>query len=257
LVGVAWDPRPRLSTGAPNMSSVHAGLSGSLTSAKVFFGNLAVVASFMFFRLSQRARRLCSPLAWGILASWMLWALKLQISTRSDRTKTPAILGLMRLNFLSVATQLKVATPPLANTARYDSLRADNSASRTTDTDGTIFGRRGGSDLDQRQQLNPIVMKAACLRLPVQPSVRSANAHSATHRRRLAMRAVPCTFQAVRTRRYKSCCRQHPRGLGAREGCCGAVKSADRWALLLRYVIDKIAPPLGPFRPSTSLPATG
>ena len=49
-----------------------------------------------------RARRLCSQLAWGILASWMLWALNLQISTRSDRPKTPAILGLMRLNFLSV-----------------------------------------------------------------------------------------------------------------------------------------------------------
>ena len=48
------------------------------------------------------ALRLCSPLAWGILASWMLWALKLQISTRSDRPKNPAILGLMRLNFLSV-----------------------------------------------------------------------------------------------------------------------------------------------------------
>ena len=31
------------------MSSVHAGLSGSLTLAEVFFGNLAVVASFMFF----------------------------------------------------------------------------------------------------------------------------------------------------------------------------------------------------------------
>ena len=36
------------------MSSVHAGLSGSLTLAEVFFGNLAVVASFMFFCLSQR-----------------------------------------------------------------------------------------------------------------------------------------------------------------------------------------------------------
>ena len=33
----------------------------------------------------------------------------------------------------TAATQLKVATPSLANTARYDSLRADNSASRTTD----------------------------------------------------------------------------------------------------------------------------
>ena len=36
------------------MSSVHAGLSWSLTLAEVFFGNLAVVASFMFFCLSQR-----------------------------------------------------------------------------------------------------------------------------------------------------------------------------------------------------------
>jgi hypothetical protein len=36
------------------MSSVHAGLFGSLTLAKVFFGNLAVIANFMFFRLSQR-----------------------------------------------------------------------------------------------------------------------------------------------------------------------------------------------------------
>jgi hypothetical protein len=49
-----------------------------------------------------RARRLYSPLAWGILAFWMLWALKLLIATRSDRPKNPAILGLMRLNFLSV-----------------------------------------------------------------------------------------------------------------------------------------------------------
>ena len=40
-------------------------------------------------------------------------------------------------------------------------------------------------------ELNPIVMKAACLRLPVQPPIRPANAHSATHRRRLAMRADP------------------------------------------------------------------
>ena len=36
------------------MSSVHAGLSGSETLAEVFFGNLAVVASFMFFGLSKR-----------------------------------------------------------------------------------------------------------------------------------------------------------------------------------------------------------
>src|ERR1035437_7633296 len=54
LVGVACGPRPRLSTGAPSMSSVHAGLSESLTLTEVFFGNLAVVASFMFFCPSQR-----------------------------------------------------------------------------------------------------------------------------------------------------------------------------------------------------------
>ncbi len=53
-MGVACGPRPRFSTGAPSMSSVHAGLSGSLTLTEVFFGNLAVVASFMFFCLSQR-----------------------------------------------------------------------------------------------------------------------------------------------------------------------------------------------------------
>jgi len=34
-------------------------------------------------------------------------------------------------------------------------------------------------------------------------------------------------------------------------------KSADRWGLLLRYMNDKIAPSLGPFRPSIGLPATG
>ena len=36
------------------MPSVQAGLSGSGTLAEVFFGNFAVVARFMFFRLSQR-----------------------------------------------------------------------------------------------------------------------------------------------------------------------------------------------------------
>jgi hypothetical protein len=36
------------------MSSVQGGLSVSSTLAEVFFGNLAVVASFMFFCLSQR-----------------------------------------------------------------------------------------------------------------------------------------------------------------------------------------------------------
>ena len=54
LVGVACGPRPRLSSGVPSMSSVHAGLSGSGTLAEVVFGNLAVVVRFMFFCLSQR-----------------------------------------------------------------------------------------------------------------------------------------------------------------------------------------------------------
>ena len=54
FVGVACGPRPRFNIGEPSMSSVHAGLSGSLTLAEVFFGNLAVVAGFMFFCLSQR-----------------------------------------------------------------------------------------------------------------------------------------------------------------------------------------------------------
>ena len=34
-------------------------------------------------------------------------------------------------------------------------------------------------------------------------------------------------------------------------------KATDRWALLLRYVSDKIAPTLGQFRHTTGLPATG
>jgi hypothetical protein len=34
-------------------------------------------------------------------------------------------------------------------------------------------------------------------------------------------------------------------------------KVVDRWAVLLRYVSDKIAPVLGPFRPPDVLPATG
>src|SRR6266568_1098053 len=53
LVGAACGPRPRRTTGAPSMSSVHAGLSGSDTLAEVFFGNLAVVACFMLFCPSQ------------------------------------------------------------------------------------------------------------------------------------------------------------------------------------------------------------
>jgi hypothetical protein len=36
------------------MSSVHTGLAWSLTLAAVFFGNMVVKASFMFFCLSQR-----------------------------------------------------------------------------------------------------------------------------------------------------------------------------------------------------------
>ena len=35
------------------------------------------------------------------------------------------------------------------------------------------------------------------------------------------------------------------------------IKTKDRWALLLRYVSDKIAPVIGPFRPPNALPATG
>ena len=34
-------------------------------------------------------------------------------------------------------------------------------------------------------------------------------------------------------------------------------KPEDRWAVLLRYISDKIAPTLGPFRPPNVLPATG
>ena len=33
--------------------------------------------------------------------------------------------------------------------------------------------------------------------------------------------------------------------------------TADPWAVLVRYVSDKIAPTLGPFRPPDALPATG
>ncbi len=36
----------------------------------------------------------------------------------------------------TAATQLKVATPPLANTARYDSLRGDDAADVTITTEG-------------------------------------------------------------------------------------------------------------------------
>ena len=34
-------------------------------------------------------------------------------------------------------------------------------------------------------------------------------------------------------------------------------KSADRWAVLLRYVSDRIAPTLSPFKPPPWLPVTG
>ena len=58
MVGAAWGPRPRLTTDAPSKSLVHAGLFGLLTLAKVFFGNLAVVAGFMFsaIRLLEQIR---------------------------------------------------------------------------------------------------------------------------------------------------------------------------------------------------------
>jgi hypothetical protein len=51
-----------------------------------------------------RARRLFSPLAWGILASWMLWAVGAQTADFNEvrSPKNPAIPGLMRLNFLSI-----------------------------------------------------------------------------------------------------------------------------------------------------------
>ena len=32
---------------------------------------------------------------------------------------------------------------------------------------------------------------------------------------------------------------------------------ADRWAVLLRYIAQRIAPTIGPFRPPDALPATG
>ena len=34
-------------------------------------------------------------------------------------------------------------------------------------------------------------------------------------------------------------------------------KTADRWAVLLRYVSHRIAPVIGPFRPANALPTTG
>lgn len=34
-------------------------------------------------------------------------------------------------------------------------------------------------------------------------------------------------------------------------------KTADPWAVLLRYVSDKLAPTLGPFSPPNGLPVTG
>jgi hypothetical protein len=43
LVGTTYATNARLRTGASNISSVYAGLSGSLTLGEVFFGNLAVV----------------------------------------------------------------------------------------------------------------------------------------------------------------------------------------------------------------------
>jgi hypothetical protein len=35
------------------------------------------------------------------------------------------------------------------------------------------------------------------------------------------------------------------------------IKKTDRWAVLLRFVSEKIAPVIGPFRPPEALPATG
>ena len=35
------------------------------------------------------------------------------------------------------------------------------------------------------------------------------------------------------------------------------IKSTDRWAVLLRYISDKIAPVVGPFRLPQALPGTG
>jgi len=34
-------------------------------------------------------------------------------------------------------------------------------------------------------------------------------------------------------------------------------KTTDPWTVLMRYVSDRIAPSLGPFRPPDALPATG
>jgi len=41
------------------------------------------------------------------------------------------------------------------------------------------------------------------------------------------------------------------------KGAAEQIKSADPWGLLLRYVSDKIAPIIGPFRPPTAIAATG
>jgi len=35
------------------------------------------------------------------------------------------------------------------------------------------------------------------------------------------------------------------------------IKTTDRWAVLLRYVSDKMAPVIAPFRPPQALPGTG
>ena len=44
---------------------------------------------------------------------------------------------------------------------------------------------------------------------------------------------------------------QHVRGTAEQ------FKTADPWAVLVRYVSDKIAPAIGPFRPPDALPASG
>ena len=53
--------------------------------------------------------------------------------------------------------------------------------------------------------------------------------------------------------------RQYPRGFAACQSCCGAVHDQGPmpWAIQLRYISDKIALGIGPFRPPDALPGTG
>ncbi len=54
-----------------------------------------------------RARRLCSLLAWGILASWMLRALK---QPRSDRPKTlPYLASCGWISYPLIGVRVKIA----------------------------------------------------------------------------------------------------------------------------------------------------